>query len=125
MESGSSNIARLLELFDLSSEPLRGLGEAIAARIRAITLPALVIHGEWDSLIPLDEAVTLYEDIGSQEKRLVVVPGADHNSIMAVGMEQYLSAIKEFVFGHCGATDKDGRHERLPPLVGRVLHEDS
>jgi len=99
VESGSSNMARLLEPFDLSSEPLRGLGEAIAARIRAITLPALVIHGEWDSLIPVDEAVTLYEEIGSQEKRLVIVPGADHNSIMAVGMELYLSAIKEFVFG--------------------------
>ena len=99
VESGSSNMARLLQLFGLPSERLAGLREAISARIRSITLPALIIHGEWDSLIPLDEAITLYEDIGSQEKRLVIVPGADHNSIMAVGMEQYFSAIKEFVFG--------------------------
>jgi len=100
VESGSSNMARLLELFGLSSERLSRLGETVSARVRAITLPALVIHGEWDSLIPLDEAVRLYEHIGSREKRLVVVSGADHNSVMAVGMEQYFAAIREFVFGH-------------------------
>jgi pimeloyl-ACP methyl ester carboxylesterase len=108
VESGSSNIARLLELFGLMSERLSSLGEAITGRLRSITLPALIIHGEWDSLIPLDEAIKLHGDIGSQEKRLVIVSGADHNSIMAVGMELYLAAVKEFVFGHCGATDKDG-----------------
>jgi pimeloyl-ACP methyl ester carboxylesterase len=109
VESGSSNITRLLELFGLTSERLTSLGEAIRGRLRSITLPALIIHGEWDSLIPLDEAIKLHEDIGSQEKRLVIMPGADHNSIMAVGMEQYLAAVKEFVFGHSRATDKDGQ----------------
>jgi alpha-beta hydrolase superfamily lysophospholipase len=99
VESGSSNMARLLELFGLASERLSSLGEAVSARVRSITLPALIIHGEWDSLIPLDEAIKLHTDIGSESKRLVVVPGADHNSVLAVGMEQYFSAIKEFVFG--------------------------
>jgi pimeloyl-ACP methyl ester carboxylesterase len=99
VESGSSNMARLVELFGLTSERLSSLGEVISDRIRSITLPALIIHGEWDSLIPVDEAITLHEDIGSQNKRLVIVPGADHNSVMAVGMEQYFSAIREFVFG--------------------------
>ena len=99
VESGSSNMARLIELFGLTSERLSSLGEAISARLRSITLPALIIHGEWDSLIPLDEAIKLHADIGSQSKRLVVVPGADHNSVLAVGMEQYFAAIKEFVSG--------------------------
>ncbi len=99
VESGSSNIARLVELFGLRSERLSILGEAISARLRSITLPALIIHGEWDSLIPLDEAVKLNADIASESKRLVVVPGADHNSVLAVGMEQYFAAIKEFVSG--------------------------
>ena len=108
VESGSSNIARLLELFGLTSERLSSLGETITGRLRSITLPALIIHGEWDSLIPLDEAVKLHEEIASQDKRLVVIPGADHNSILAVGMEQYVAAVKEFVFGHSRAIDKDG-----------------
>jgi hypothetical protein len=102
VESGSPNIARLASLFGLSSERLAGLRETISARIQAITLPALIIHGECDSLIPLNEAITLYEGIGSQEKRLVIIPAADHNDIMLVGMEQYFAAIKDFVFRNSG-----------------------
>lgn len=109
VESGSSNIARLLELFGLASERQSTLSEAITGRLRSITLPALIIHGERDSLIPLDEAIKLHELLGSQEKRLEIVPGADHNSIMAVGLEQYLAAVKDFVLGHSGAIDKDGQ----------------
>jgi esterase/lipase len=92
-------MTRLIELFGLTSERLSSLGEAISARLRSIKLPALIIHGEWDNLIPLDEAIKLQADIGSESKRLVVVAGADHNSVLAVGMEQYFAAIKEFVSG--------------------------
>jgi pimeloyl-ACP methyl ester carboxylesterase len=99
VESGSSSMTRLLELFGVGSEQLSSLGETVSARVRSITLPALIIHGERDGLIPLGEAITLHEDIGSQDKRLVVVPGADHNSVLAVGMDRYFAAIREFVFG--------------------------
>jgi pimeloyl-ACP methyl ester carboxylesterase len=98
VESGSPNVARLARLFGLSSKRLGDLEEAISAQIRSITLPALIIHGERDSLIPPSEATTLHEEIGSPEKRLVIIPGADHNDILLVGMEQYFSAIKDFVF---------------------------
>ena len=97
VESGAPNVARLARVFGLSSERLTILEEAISARIQAITLPALIIHGERDSLIPPGEATALYEGIGSEEKRLVIIPGADHNDIMLIGMEQYFSAIREFV----------------------------
>ncbi|MGQ9572942.1 MAG: alpha/beta hydrolase [Dehalococcoidia bacterium] len=99
VESGAPNVARLASLFGLSSERLRDLEESISARIRSITLPTLIIHGERDSLIPLSQATTLYEEIGSRDKRLVIIPGADHNDMMLIGMEQYFSAIKDFVFG--------------------------
>jgi hypothetical protein len=99
VESGSSNMASLIERFGLASDRLSSLSDAISARVRSIMLPSLIIHGEWDSLIPLDEAIKLHADIGSRSKRLVVVAGADHNSVLAVGMEQYFAAIKEFVFG--------------------------
>ena len=102
VESGSPNVARLARLFGLSSERLADLGETLSTRIRSITLPALIIHAERDSLIPLNEAITLHEEIGSQEKRLVIIPGADHNDIMLLGTEQYFSAIKDFVFGNSG-----------------------
>ncbi len=102
VESGSSNVARLARLFGLSSERLADLGEALSVRNRSITLRALIIHGERDSLIPLSEAIALHDEIGSQEKRLVIIPGADHNDIMLLGAEQYFSAIRDFVFGSGG-----------------------
>jgi pimeloyl-ACP methyl ester carboxylesterase len=102
VESGSPNVARLARLFGLSSKGLPDLEETISAQIRSITLPALIIHGERDSLIPPSEATTLHEEIGSQEKRLVIIPSADHNSLMLVGMEQYFSAIKDFVLRNSG-----------------------
>jgi len=97
VESGLANIARLVNLFGLHSERVAELAEALSARIQSITLPALIIHGEQDSLIPLSHATELHNSIGSVEKRLVVIPGADHNDIMLVGTEQYFSAIREFV----------------------------
>jgi pimeloyl-ACP methyl ester carboxylesterase len=102
VESGSSNVARLARLFGLSAEGLADLGEKLSARNRSIALPALIIHGERDSLIPLREAITLHEEISSQQSRLVVMPGADHNDIMLRGTEQYFSAIRDFVFGSSG-----------------------
>ncbi len=102
VESGSPNVARLARLFGLSSERLADLGETLSVRIRSITLPALIIHGERDSLIPLSEATTLHEEIGSLQKRLVIIPAADHNDIMLRGTEQYFSALRDFVFGNSG-----------------------
>jgi hypothetical protein len=98
VESGAPNAARLVRRFGLSSERTDELAEAVSARIRSIELPALIIHGERDSLIPVDEGMRLHEELGSEEKRLLIIPGADHNDIMLVGTDQYFSAIRDFVF---------------------------
>ena len=65
--------------------------------VREITTPALIIHGEYDTLVPLEEAETLSEQIGSNEKELLIIPGATHNDIMFVGLKQYFEAIKQFI----------------------------
>lgn len=100
VESGSANMARLLRFLSSPVDPdrLTKLEEAVAARVRSITLPLLIIHGEWDELIPPSHAYYLFENVSSEVKQLVIIPGAGHNDIMLVGMEQYLSAIREFVF---------------------------
>lgn len=33
----------------------------------------------------------------AKDKRLVIIPNADHNDLMIVGKKQYFKAIKEFV----------------------------
>lgn len=100
IESGVANAARLLRLvgFPANQQKLKEIEEAIDAKTRSIRLPALVIHGQYDSLIPLTEGVNFHKIIASKEKRMVVIPGADHNDIMMADREKYFSAIKEFIF---------------------------
>jgi len=100
-ESGFANISRLLRYLSVPIDPQRfkALVEAHLEKIRSICLPVLIIHGEWDEIIPPTEATRFYETVGSKEKRLVTVPGAGHNDILLLGMELYFSAIKEFIFG--------------------------
>ena len=66
-------------------------------KMREITVPALIIHGDNDSLVLIDEAYTLERELGSAEKRLFIVSGADHNSVMAMDIAGYFSAIREFI----------------------------
>jgi len=99
LESGSANVARLLRWLGFPlAQQATDLEEAAMARIHSLTLPVLIIHGECDSLIPPTEATTFFETVGSKDKRLVLIPGGTHNDVMLVGLEQYFSAIKEFVF---------------------------
>jgi esterase/lipase len=66
-------------------------------RIREIFLPTLIIHGERDSLVPLENAREIYRHLGSKEKQLLVIPSATHNDIMLVGFKDYFKAIQQFV----------------------------
>ena len=102
VESGASRVARMASRFGVSPERIDKLADALSARIRAIELPALIIHGELDSLIPVSAGMELHEEIGSEDKRLVIIPGAEHNDIMFVGTEQYFSAIEDFVVPNQG-----------------------
>jgi len=67
------------------------------ARLRAIRVPTLWIHGERDELIPLESAAEAFERIGSSEKEFVLIPGAGHNDILWRGLERYVGAVSEFI----------------------------
>ncbi len=99
IESGFANILRILIHLDLPVHDIdvEGIDQACLEMVRKISLPTLIIHGEKDILVPLKEAETLYNHIGAISKRLVVISGADHNDIMPVGIEQYFTAIRQFV----------------------------
>ena len=49
--------------------------------IRKISLPTLVMHGEYDQIVPVEEGKALYDNIGAKDKRLLIIPGVDHNTI--------------------------------------------
>lgn len=58
-------------------------------------LPALVLHGEEDTLIRPDEARANHAALGSTEKQLVLLPGVGHNDLMSSPL--YWSALAAFV----------------------------
>jgi hypothetical protein len=66
-------------------------------RLRSVFKPTLIIHGERDSLIPVEEARELYDNSGAKDKRLEIIPYGDHDNLMTVGREQYFNAIERFV----------------------------
>jgi len=47
--------------------------------------------------VPLMEGEKIYRYIGSKDKRMVVIPDADHNTIFMVGMERYMKELADFV----------------------------
>ena len=99
IESGFASAGKLMMyLGTLISLPrLEDFEKANLDKLRSITMPILIIHGEWDEIIPFEQAEVLYQNVGSKDKRLLPIPNAGHNDIMLVGMEQYFQAIKEFV----------------------------
>jgi hypothetical protein len=58
--------------------------------------PTLIIHAEFDNILPFTDGEDLYKASGAVNKRLLMIPGADHNSIFMVGISEYMKAIREF-----------------------------
>ncbi|MCK5589665.1 MAG: alpha/beta hydrolase [Dehalococcoidales bacterium] len=99
IESGFASVINLLLHLGLLTESL-GLKDTEfpnLTKMRTITIPTLIIHGEYDSLIPPTEGKALFENAASRNKNLVIIPDAEHNDIILVGMESYFTAIKEFI----------------------------
>ncbi len=99
IESGFASVTRLIKHLGLPAGgiDLGPLEQEHLALIRKITLPVLIIHGEWDTLVPLQEGKDILANLGSEEKELLVIPGADHNSVMFTDLATYMTAIQRFV----------------------------
>jgi pimeloyl-ACP methyl ester carboxylesterase len=99
VESGAPDLGRFRERAGVgaSDGEITGLLEAHARRLAAIRLPVLQIHGEWDEIIPLRHGVAFHEQLATDEKELVMIPGAGHNDIGWVGRELYFEALARFI----------------------------
>jgi fermentation-respiration switch protein FrsA (DUF1100 family) len=65
-------------------------------RLPKIAVPILVIHGDRDSIIPLELGKAVFE-AAPQPKEFYLVPGADHNDLYVVGGATYFQRLKQFV----------------------------
>ena len=71
-------------------------------KISTFTKPTLLIHGQYDEIIPLNSAAILQSQSPARSKELQVVPGASHNTIITKAGELYFSVIKQFCNKICG-----------------------
>ena len=99
IESGFPSVVRIMRHFGMPSQGmgLQKIDQECLERIKKIFLPTLIIHGEQDSLIPLENAKDIYQHLGTQEKKLLIIPSATHNDIMLVGFKGYFNALQEFI----------------------------
>ncbi len=96
IESGFVCASRIARRLGFPPEKLEPLESECRQKIQNIRMPALVIHGEEDSLVPLTEAETIHALLET-EKKLLIIPYADHNSLIFEGEEEYFGAISAFI----------------------------
>ena len=84
IESGFAYSETLLNLLGLTLKSL-GLSEENGFRnidkIRTFGKPTLIIHAEFDHILPFSEGQALYAASPARDKVLLKIPGADHNDI--------------------------------------------
>jgi alpha-beta hydrolase superfamily lysophospholipase len=99
IESGFPSVVRIMSHLGM---PARAMGlekidQECLERIKKIFLPTLIIHGDHDSLVPLENAKAIYQNLGTKKKKLLIIPSATHNDIMLVGFKDYFNAIQQFI----------------------------
>ena len=99
IESGFPSVIRIMKHLGMpvQSPPLERIDQGCLEMIEGIFIPALIIHGERDALVPLKEAKDIFQHLGTDKKELLVIPSANHNDIMLVGFQKYFDAIQRFI----------------------------
>jgi hypothetical protein len=65
-------------------------------KIKRFRNPVLIIHAEFDHIIPFSNAAQFYSQSPSPDKTLLKVPGANHNDIFSRSLMEYMSTVKSF-----------------------------
>ena len=104
IESGFAYAAPLLRLLGIDPEAIgfeETAGFANLDKIRIYNGPTLILHAEYDHIIPYSDSEALFAASPSPAKRHVKIPGANHNDIFLRGMEIYLDAVEQFCSKDC------------------------
>ena len=79
------------------SDRLSGNAFQNKEKIKFVTIPTFIIHGENDQIIPVQEAIDLYKNSAAEEKDIMIVSAAGHNDLIAIAWDRYFDKIREFV----------------------------
>lgn len=99
IESGFAFSLPLLRLLGIDLERIGVDTDPIAndQKIKQFSNPTLVIHAEFDHIIPFSDGQCLFQNAQDPQKELLKIPGANHNDILARGLEDYMKAVKKLV----------------------------
>jgi fermentation-respiration switch protein FrsA (DUF1100 family) len=108
VESGFAHTGPLLALLGVNTSAM-GFREEKGFRnlekIQTWDKPSLIIHAEFDHIIPFSDGQALHDACPSSEKSLLKIPGANHNDIFMRGLEAYMKAVKILSERSAGRTD--------------------
>jgi alpha-beta hydrolase superfamily lysophospholipase len=100
IESGFAYTVPLLDFLGVNTRAL-GITEADCfghiTKIAKVRVPTLIIHAQYDQFIPVSDAEALLKHSPAQKKQLMVVPGADHNSVIMMAGKSYFETIRQFI----------------------------
>ena len=105
IESGFAFAAPLLRLLGINTKAIgfsedKGFGNI--DKIRNYKRPTLIIHAEYDHIIPFSDGQSLYDASPAPDKTLIRIPGANHNDILFRGLSEYMNGIQKLIgrLGH-------------------------
>lgn len=96
VESGFAWAGPLLRLLGVDPDRIgfdESEGFANVDKIGKVTLPTVIIHAEFDHIIPFSDGQALYEASAAADKKLIKIPGANHNDIFMRGLDRYMDAV--------------------------------
>ncbi|MCP3950870.1 MAG: alpha/beta hydrolase [Desulfobacterales bacterium] len=100
IESGFAHAGPLLQLLGINLAAIgfdetQGFGHI--DKMKTFKKPTLIIHAEYDHIIPFSDGQALFDACPSPAKSFLKIAGANHNDIFMRGMADYLAAIKKLV----------------------------
>ena len=97
VESGFACASPLLRLLGIDPHAL-GFKEEEGFRnvdkIAQFEKPTLIIHAEFDHIIPFSDGQALFDACPAKDKTLLKIPDANHNDIFMRGMTEYMREIE-------------------------------
>jgi uncharacterized protein len=99
IESGFCSVVRIIDHLGIPAAgvDLKKIDRECVEMIGKISAPALIMHGQSDTLVPVQEAKDLHQNLGSEKKQLLIIPTATHNDIMIVGLKKYFDTLQKFI----------------------------
>jgi len=108
IESGIAETSPLLQMLGIDCTKTGftekdGFGNL--EKIESVSKPTFILHGARDELISAEHAEKLQACCGARSKEFVIIPGAEHNTMILTGGVLYFQTIKRFIDRLTGASN--------------------